>query len=208
MESTWTAKFKISPRNKIILLALIIGTLLVLRRPYQFLYPAVWVEDGTVLIPEGLEYGFRAIFRPINGYLVFVPRIINLLSLQFPLEYYPEVSTFLGASFNIFVFFCVVYSPTILKWKTLCAIAVFLIPVNSEVYVLPSYTFWLASVLLILALLWDPSTEKGNRLISSLRAFFLILGGLSSPLRSSFCIFRCYFAIGLPFITGSRGDRF
>lgn len=174
-----TSLRELSPTTTFLVLLLAALLLLFLRRPDQLIHPDVWVEDGIVYIPESLSYGFWAIFRPMNGYLSLIPRLINLVSLQFPLEWYPVIGTLLGTCFNIVTFFCIVLFPTVLRARTVCALAIFLIPVDAEVYILPSYTFWFCSILLILVLLWEP--ERKEKRSFPLRFFVLVTSGLSSP---------------------------
>ena len=68
-------------------------------------------------------------------------------------------------------------SPTHLRWPYLCAIAVLTIPVDPEVYAVSLLAFWWAGLLLVLALVWD-----ADRGATWLRAGYVVLGGLSSPL--------------------------
>jgi hypothetical protein len=170
---------KLSPAAQFRLLLLLILAILFLRRPAQFLYPAVWVEDGAFFIPEALHDGFWSIFRPISGYLILIPRCLTWISLQFPLEWYPAISTFLGVCLNLTAFFCTLWFPTVLRARTLCAIAVFAIPIIPEVYILPSYTFWMGTILLILVLLWQPQIRA--KFDFWLRSLILITCGLSTP---------------------------
>ncbi len=67
-------------------------------------------------------------------------------------------------------------SPTKLVGKWLCAIALFCIPSDPEVFGLPLYTFWWASILLFLVVLWDEKSER-----TDWRLFVVVVGGLSSP---------------------------
>lgn len=169
----------LTPLTQLIALTLLILLILFIRRPLQLIHPDVWVEDGAIYVPDVFTFGFGSIFRPINGYLSVIPRFFTWLSLLFPLEWYPNLSNFLGLLFNIGTFLSVVYFPTLLRNKTLCALSVFLIPIMPEVYILPSYTFWLCSILLILVLLWSPNREAKSEFF--LREFIIVFCGLSTP---------------------------
>jgi hypothetical protein len=170
---------RIHPGFQFSFLLSIILLILFLRRPLQFIHPDVWVEDGTVFIPDSLTYGIAGILRPINGYLIVIPRLITWLSLQISLEWYPQISTFFGVLLNIATFFSVILLPTILINRVFCALAIFLIPIYPEVYILPSYSFWMCSVILIALLLWHPEAQSRNQTI--LRSLLLIFCGLSTP---------------------------
>jgi hypothetical protein len=52
---------------------------------------------------------------------------------------------------------------------------VLLVPTDGEVFAVSEYSFWWAGILLLLALLWDHG-------LPWLRAGYIVLGGLSSPL--------------------------
>ncbi|MGI0489610.1 hypothetical protein ACN4EK_29690 [Pantanalinema rosaneae CENA516] len=170
---------RIHPGVQFLFLLGVILLVLFIRRPLQFIHPDVWVEDGTVFIPDSLTYGFAGILRPINGYLIVLPRFINWLSLQISLEWYPQISTFFGVLINIATFFSVILFPTVLIDRVFCALAIFLIPIYPEVYILPSYSFWMCSVILIVLLLWHPEAQSINKTI--FRSLVLILCGLSTP---------------------------
>jgi hypothetical protein len=159
-----------------VLLLLVFMLLLASRRSMQFMSPQVWDEDGTQIIRAFAEQGWPSLFLPVNGYLVTVPKLITMLSVSLSAVNYPVVSTLLAALFIGLVGVAIAMAPTKLNAKLLCALAVFVIPADPEVFALPLYTFWWASILLLLLVLWDEQTPAlGWRLV------FLLLGGLSSP---------------------------
>jgi len=150
--------------------------LLASRRWLQLVSPQVWDEDGTKIIPGLINHGLTSFLTPVNGYLITVPKIISLISLTISFSHYPLISTILAWLFIASVGLAVAISPTHLKLKIACALLIFLIPSNPEVFGLPLYTFWWSSILLFLLALWD---EKNLQL--KWRVIFLFLGGLSSP---------------------------
>lgn len=171
---------ELSTSRQLLVLGVVSLALFFLRRPLQFIHPDVWVEDGTILIPDTMRFGVDAVFRPQNGYLFVVPRVLNLVSMQVPIEYYPELSTLLAVLFDLSVVLCVAAAPTVLRARSLCALAVMLIPVDPEVYALNSYTFWFAALLPVLALLWHP--DHHSRTDTVARIVAIVVGGLSSPI--------------------------
>jgi len=150
--------------------------LLASRRWHQIVSPQVWDEDGTQIIYSFVKLGWLTFFIPVNGMIVTVPKLISAVSLAISFVYYPMVSTVFSWLFIALVGLAITLAPTKLKGRFLCAIAVFVIPSNPEVFGLPLYTFWWASLLLFLCALWD---EKQPLL--GWRLLFLFLGGLSSP---------------------------
>lgn len=172
--------------------------LIALRRPDQVMNPEVWNEDGIFVIPQIIQGGFLAIFEPVNGYLIIPSRFITWLSLLWPLEYYPSISTALGILAQAACIAAVAISPTKLPAPVICAILLAFLPMNAEVYVLPQYTFWWTTVLLFLALIWIPGASF------VWRNAFIVLGGLSSPMS---IILLPLFALRLA-ITRKREDVF
>ena len=155
------------------LLCLVLG---ISRRLMQLQYPNVWDEDGTQIIPGIVNNGLHALFEPVNGYLVLVPKLISFAALQLSVYQYALTTTLFSFMLMAIMAFAVATSPTKLQGSRWCALAMFFIPSDPEVFGLPLYTFWWVSVLLFLLVLWDE--EKEHPL---LRGLYVMLGGLSSP---------------------------
>lgn len=167
---------KYNSKTRYLIIFFLFASLLFARRWTQLIDPQVWNEDGTVFIPQYLEYGWFFLFKPVAGYLIFVSKVITGLSLSISFYFYPYISTFLSWLFIILVGFAVIFSPTKLKGKIFCAISVFLIPSDPEVFGIPLYTFWWTAILLFLVVLWDQRDKN-----IKWRIIYLLLGGLSSP---------------------------
>jgi hypothetical protein len=159
------------------LLLAVFLSLLASRRWQQLISPQVWDEDGTKVLRGFINHGWLAFFEPVNGYLITAPKIISAISLGVSFSSYPIVSTIITWLFIASVGLAITLSPTHLRGKFFCAVSVFAIPSDPEVYGLPLYTFWWASPLLFLVASWD-----ANRSSLGWRAAFLVLGGLSSPI--------------------------
>lgn len=162
---------------KILVVFFIFLILIASRRWQQLIEPSIWVEDGTIILPELLLDGLLSFFKPSNSYLTTSSKIISYISLLFGLENYALVSSYISLFFSTLVVMAVWLSPTKLSYKLFSALLVIFIPTNSEVFGTPLYSFWWASLLLFLAVLWDNNTINFNW-----RLFYIILGGLSSPL--------------------------
>jgi hypothetical protein len=167
----------IKRRLYILLLLTFFLSLLASRRWPQLIVPQVWDEDGGHVLYGFINHGWLAFFKPVNGYLVIVPKIISVISLWVSFLNYPLVSTIFSWLFIALVGLAITLAPTRMWGKFLCAVATLLIPSDPEVFGLPLYTFWWASLLLFLVALWDE--EKHPSL--GWRSGFLLAGGLSSP---------------------------
>lgn len=160
-------------------LALTVLTVAILfaRRPDQFLWPQMWVEDGFVTLRAFLEGGARILYQPLNGYLITATKLISYVAFTISVRWTPEIETALAVAFTCGVTIAIAFAPTHLRWPFLCALAALLVPTGSEVFAVSAYVFWWAALLLLLALLWD--TDRGR---PALRLAFILVGGLSSAL--------------------------
>jgi len=160
-----------------VLVGLVLLALLTSRRWQQVVSPQVWSEEGTQVLARYITNGWWAIFEPVNGYLITIPKLISHTAISASFAYYPAIALVLTWLFITGVCLAVAYSPTMLRGPVFCAIAVLIVPLNPEVFGLPLYTFWWSSLLLFLVALWDPQVPK-----TGLRLAYIFVGGLSSPL--------------------------
>ena len=123
-----------------------------------------------------LDHGWDDLLRPLNGYLLLVPKLIVGVSLGVSLCHYPAVATTLAWALILAVGLAVALSPTHLRARAACAVAVFAVPTDPEVFGLALYTFWWSSILVLLLAVWDE-----RRPAVTLRLAYLVAGGLSSP---------------------------
>lgn len=173
-------------RNSIAICLLIFISLIILitRRGAQLFSPHIWDEDGVTITPHGglgnipgfLENSWLSLFEPVNGYLLFIPKIITGISLNISFIQYPIISTIIAWIFIIYVVCMVATANTMLNGKPLLALLILCLPTDPEVIGIPLYTFWWASILLFLVPFWMSSDEKIGK-----RFYFLTIGGLSSP---------------------------
>jgi hypothetical protein len=179
--------------KNITLLSLLFFILLFLRRGEQLLNPQVWAEDGIMIIPSFLEYGWFNLIHHVNGYLITIPKLISNISMSISPLYYPEISTYITWAFTIFIALAVTFSPTKLHYKPLAAILIFLIPTNAENFGLPLYTLWFSAILLFLVVLWKQQQSL------HWKNTFLILGGLSSPVIVPILTIQIFRTLFLPY---------
>ncbi len=160
-----------------VLVGLLLLALLASRRWQQLVSPQVWAEEGTQVLAGFINNGWGALFEPVNGYLITIPKLISYTAMSASFSYYPVMALVLTWLFIIGVCLAVAYSPTMLRGPVFCAIAALSVPSDPEVFGLPLYTFWWSSLLLFLVALWDARVPK-----TGLRLTYVFLGGLSSPL--------------------------
>jgi hypothetical protein len=158
-----------------LLLCAIFLLLLASRRWDQLVSPQVWCEDAW-LIEGFIKAGWYEFLLPLNGYLTLMPKLITSTSLIISIYHYPVISTVLTWVFTTFVASTVAFAPIHLRGKALCAISIFLIPSDPEVFGLPLYTLWWSAILLIVCALWDEKVPA-----RFVRTAFVLAGGLSSP---------------------------
>src|ERR1700722_165524 len=157
------------------LLLMLLFVLLASRRGSQLASPQVWDEEGA-MIGGFLDHGWDDLLRPMNGYLLLVPKLIVGVSLAVSLCHYPAVATALAWALIMAVGLAIALSPTHLRARAACAVAVFAVPTDPEVFGLALYTFWWSSILVLLLAVWDE-----RRPAVALRLAYLVAGGLSSP---------------------------
>jgi len=186
----------VKSRFYIPLIFIVFLVLLATRRWMQLISPQIWDEDGTQVLYGLINYGWLSFFKPVSGYLIIVPKIISAISFGISFSHYPIISTILSWLFIALVGLAIALAPTSLRSKFFCAIAVFMVPSDPEVFGLPLYTFWWASILLFLVVLWDETHPS-----LGWRLGFLLIGGLSSPiivLILPILYFRAYWYRTLP----------
>lgn len=160
----------------VLLYAIFLGALLLRCWP-RLVSPQVWAEDGSVVLAGFIADGWWTFFAPVNGYWQLVDKSISAAALSVSLYYYPTISIVLTCLFAAAVGLAVALAPTTLRGRFACALALFLVPTDAEVFGLPLYAFWWAGVLLLLLASWQRErSDFGWRLV------FLLVGGLSSPL--------------------------
>ena len=148
-----------------------------LRRPDQFVAPALFAEEVQVLLAAYAQNGLASILGTVNGYHILASQLIALAAFKISLAAAPVIMAALAIAFICAVVVAIATAPTLLRWPFVCALAGLLVPSDPEVFAVGLYAFWWAGLLLALALLWDGSRGK-----EWLRVGFIVLGGLSSPL--------------------------
>jgi len=164
--------FRLSFLSLLLFLTVVI---LFARRPDQFLHPYLWDEEGLYTLRFYAESGWNTLFHPLAGYLIVATKLLDLTAFQLSILWAPEIAVALAVMLTFGILAAVAFSPTYLRWRGFCAIAVLTIPSDAEVFATAAYAFWWAGILLLLVVLWRPERQW-------LRWTFIVFGGLSSPL--------------------------
>jgi len=152
--------------------------LLLLRSHARLLHPQVWGEDAVPSfrgsgVFDYVNYGPISLLKPVNGYLILLPKLISGLSLLLSFSYYPIISTVLAWLAILVILTLITSNSTQLRVGPWLGALALLVPSDPEVFGLPLYTFWWATLLLFAAVLW-----KANSQDLTWRLPFIIVGGL------------------------------
>lgn len=169
----WSSKIRTQPLGFAVLYFLI----LFLRRRAQLLNPQIWAEDGSQILRGFLDHGWASLAFPANGYLITTSKLLIGGALTLSAAYLPAIATIADWIFTVLVCLAITYCPTWLRARWCIALATLLVPSDPEVFGIPLYSFWWASLLLFLVVLWDDESADLKWRIS-----MVLLGGLSSPI--------------------------
>ena len=159
-------------------LFLLFFLILLLRRSAQLFHPQVWDEDGAVVLPGLINHGLLSLAQPVaNAYLITIAKLIDALALSISGLHFPFISTLITWTFDSLVCVAICVCPTWLRGGVWLGVLTLLIPSDPEVFGVPLYSFWWASLLLFVVALWDENSQDVKW-----RAAFVLLAGLSSPI--------------------------
>src|SRR5690242_4808429 len=155
--------------------------LLLLRSHMRLFHPQVWVEDaattyGGTDILDFVRYGTGAFLRPVNGYLVTLPKLISGTSLLISFSCYPLISTILAWLATLLILTFITSRKTQLRGGVCLGVLTLMVPSDPEVFGLPLYTLWWATLLLFAVLLWEANSSDLKWRLPA-----VLIGGLSSP---------------------------
>ncbi|SEM34193.1 hypothetical protein SAMN02800694_0711 [Luteibacter sp. UNCMF331Sha3.1] len=159
-------------------LVLLVAGILIWRRPDQWLHPYVWVEEGTVTLPDYLAHGWGSILSPVAGYLVIPAKVIFLIAASLSFSHLPSIEYWLTLIFTAGTIALVAFSPTRLRHPLAAALAVALLPTDSEVFAVSEYAFWWGAIWSFVAIFWDEQAKPRT----VWRCVLVLVGGLSSPM--------------------------
>ena len=166
---------RIATPLKMAVVILLTVFVLFLRRPGQFSHPYLWVEDGAETLKSFADHGPYILIEPLNGYEVLATKILSYIAFRSSILWAPEIEVVLAILATCAVLLAIAFSPTHLRYRSLCAVMPLLVPTSAEVFTTSAYVFWWVGILLLLVLLWREEMQ-------GLRFLFVVLGGFSSPL--------------------------
>jgi len=170
-------------KNIRILNLLLFVILYFMRRPVDVLSPSVWVEDGTLNIPQAISHGWASLLTPVQGYLIIPSKIITLVSLSISGIFYPEVAYLLTLTITIIILLLLTSDHVALEGKYFLPLIIALLPYDPEVFSTPLYIFWWTSLLLIIPIFSIPSHQVNSKIkIYVMTVTTVAVGCLSSPL--------------------------
>jgi hypothetical protein len=168
-----------------LLTALVIGILLVARRPESFFMPQFWAEDANLYYYGALTEGLaRTLFFPYSGYFQVVPHLAAAASAHVPAFYAPAVLSTI--SYGIDIWACSLFvdsrfgkivASRELRFLVCCAVAV--IPPATELTGSITNSHWYMSFGAFLLLIGEPRTGRRSELGNVATAFGMLLTSLS-----------------------------
>jgi len=158
--------------------------LLLVRKSDALLNPQFWAEDGTVFFLQQYEEGSLALLQPYAGYLHLVPRLTAWFAdVLLPYSALPFAYNYTSLLLTLLVV-ASVYSPRFqADYKPLLALALVVVPHNTEVFLNITNIQWIFFFLLFIVLMKvNPSRDYGA--ISSqylLDLLIVVVCGLTGP---------------------------
>lgn len=168
------------------LVAVLSAIAIISRRPDAVLNPQFWGDDGTFFYADGYTYGWHALLKPLNGYILILPRLGAMLALLFPLRWAPLVVNLIAIAIQALV-------PLFLLTerfaffgnrpvRLLMGLFVLATPTSPEIHANLDNSQWYMALLAFLVLIAEPSSSKTWRAFDIV---VLFLSGMTGP----FCIF-------------------
>ncbi len=148
------------------------------RRPDLVFVPQFWADDGTAFYQQAMDKGFGSFFVAHGGYYHTVIRIAALIGAVVPVRFAPHWYFAVSVAVLLFVS-CVLFSPRLpIKYPTLMALCLGLVPHGGEVYLVLCNIHFYFALLLVLILISDPPESKRQYAFDTA---LLVLLGLTGP---------------------------
>jgi len=110
--------------------------------------------------------------------LVVSAKLIFLVAAWLSFAHLPSIEYWLTLIFEVGTLALVAFSPTRLRFPKLAALAIALLPTDSEVFAVSEYAFWWGTIWAFVAIFWD----EGDKPRTLWRCVLVAVGGLSSPM--------------------------
>lgn len=139
----------------------------------------LWAEDGNTFLNSAYSLGVNSIFEPYAGYLHLYPRIVSLISIQFPLNLIPSIffiSWTIAVVFTGFIVFDFIYKYTKdLYLSFLVPVFILIQPHGGEIFFTLTNAQWFFAVALFIILIDDSHNINKNNFL------FILFLGLTGP---------------------------
>ena len=154
-------------------------TLVALRKSDSLLNPQFWAEDGAVFFIEAERYGgWVLLFRPYEGYLLFLPRLIAALATPLPLTLAPAFYAWSSLAATGATAWWLQSSRIPIPGGAFAALALAAVPHTGEVYLTVCNLQWITAVGLFTLTLTTDATTPATRFGE---IALLLLTGLTGP---------------------------
>jgi len=188
-----------SPRWPAATAAVLVGALLVVRRPDVFATPQFWHEDAVVFLTQQRANGFlEALLTPYAGYLHAYPRLIATAADALPLLWTPTLHL-VGACLAWLVSALVVATSPVFVGtarRILAAVVLVAVPQGGEVFANLTNAQWPLAAALALLMVEPPGARR-----LTWQAPFVVVAGLTGPfslLIAPLCAWRTWRRRTLP----------
>lgn len=153
--------------------------LLFLRKPWALHTPQLWAEDGSIFLTQDEQYGVGAFFRPYNGYLHLLPRLIAWTASRLAdVAWWPAIYNSLAFALNVGVFARLASPRVELPAKRALMLAFVLVVGSGEVLINVTNLQWVTAFYLILQLFTARATTVTQRIGD---VALLLVVGLNGP---------------------------
>jgi len=162
-----------------LLIALAAVALVALRKSDSLINPQFWAEDGGLFFIEAERYGgWGLLFRPYEGYLLIIPRIVAALGAAFPLPLVPGFYAWSALAITGVIAWWLQSPRLNVPGGAFAALALAAVPHTGEVYLTVCNVQWITALgLFALALAADATTPTRRTGELALLAFT----GLTGP---------------------------
>jgi hypothetical protein len=165
----------------------VVGILLIGRRPSSLFHPQLWAEDGPIFYQQELISGsIHALVTPYAGYLHAIPRLTSMLAAHVPAAYVPLIYALVA--FSIAIWACSVFADAAFRpivhsdaMRLLVCFAFATVAPANELIGTLTNVHWYLSLALFLFLIADTSRVRRSALLNALIGAGVLLAALSSP---------------------------
>ena len=183
------------------LVAVLSVVAIVSRRPDAVWNPQFWGDDGAYFYADAYAHGWHVLLRPLNGYVLILPRLGALVATLFPLRWAPLVINLIAIAIQALPALILVTKRFAFlgTWRMRLLIAVFVLatPTSPEIHANLDNSQWYMALLAFLVLVAEPSTSKAWRVFDVVVVLF---SGMTGP----FCIFLLPVAAIMRWVRGTR----